>query len=159
MSRRHVSMLAGSLAICLAGCAADLSSLWPGFGKPSSEVWYEANPTSISYVSGPATAVAGQPVELQARVIIGSSSCDRFKDLSASLDEAARTVTLSGMRESKRSKGPVECTSDYGAKLATVSVTFPAAGTYRVVAERFEGAVFHPDETPRATIGIQVEAP
>ncbi|MNX69009.1 hypothetical protein D3C86_1002130 [compost metagenome] len=128
--------------------------------QPTSEpsFWYEANPTQISLVDGPQSAVAGTPVVLAARVIIGSSSCDRFKELNATVDEASRSVVLSAMRESKRSNQELACTDDYGSKLATVSVTLPSAGTYRVSAERYHPTSFLPDETPRASFDIEVSA-
>lgn len=144
------------LALALVGCKG--LALHGSEGQPSPEpsVWYEANPTDISHVEGPASGVAGTPVVLTARVIIGSSSCDRFKELRATVDEASRSVVLSATRESKRSNQDFACTDDYGSKLATVSVTPSSAGTYRVSAERYHPASFLPDETPRATFDILV---
>lgn len=141
------------LSVTLAGCAGGLAGIWQ-----SPSFWWEANPAEISYVAGPASATVGQPVVLSARVLIGSSSCDRFKDLQARVEEASRSVVLVGTRESKRSNGPLACTSDFGAKLATVSVTFPAAGAWRVSVERFASTSFAVDEQPRATIDIQVNS-
>lgn len=156
---RYAGLLLG-LSFTLAGCAQGWSTIWQGIGgpTPAPSFWYEANPAEISYVAGPASAVAGQPVVLSARVIVGSSSCDRFKELQARVDEGARSVVLSGIRESKRSDQPLACTSDLGSKLATVSVTLPMAGVYRVTAERYLAATFAIDETPRATIDVQVTA-
>lgn len=159
----HATRFAGlllGLSFSLVGCAEGWQTVWQGIGgpTPSPSVWYEANPAQISYVDGPTSAVVGQPIILSARVIIGSSSCDRFKDLQARVEEASRSVILSGIRESKRADQPLECTSDYGAKLATVSVTLPTNGVYRVTAERYHPASFAVDEIPRATIDIQVGA-
>lgn len=154
---RYAGLLLG-LSFTLAGCAQGWSTIWQGIGgpTPAPSFWYEANPAEISYVAGPATATLGQPVVLSARVIIGSSSCDRFKELQARVDESSRSLVLSGIRESKRSDQPLECTSDLGSKLATVSVTLPTAGVYRVTAERFLATTFAIDEPPRATIDIAV---
>lgn len=139
-----------ALALGVVGC----SLLNPSLGAGS--VWWEENPTAISYVAGPATASVGRPVELTARVIIGSGSCDRYQDLKATVEPASRSVRLSATRESKRSSGVLQCTGDYGARLATVSVTLPATGSYRVYVESFLGVAFAPDESPRATIDLWV---
>lgn len=142
-------------ACVLAGC-----SMLSNIETPQNPTfWWEENSTSINFVDGPMTASVGQPTTLTARVIIGSSSCDRFKSLSATVDATSRSVVLKGTRESKRSNQSLACTGDYGAKLATVSVNFPSAGTYRVVADSYEPASFAPDEDPRASIDILVVAP
>ncbi len=143
------------VAVLAAGCAAGHSSVRQA---PEPAVWYEANPAAISYLNGPATAVAGTPVVLTARVIVGSGSCDRFKELTARVDEASRSVVLAAVRESLRSDQPVPCTRDLRSTIATVSVSLPSPGTYRVTAERFEPTAFSADEPPRASFDIQVTA-
>lgn len=159
MSGPRLASLFIASTLVLAGCSGGIASLWPGIlPAPSPSVWYEANPAEITFVDGPATAVAGRPLTLAARIIVGSSSCDRFKELQVQVEEASRSVVLSGWRESKRSNQQFECTDDLGSKLATVSVTLPTAGTYRVVGERFRPVRFGLDETPRATFDLQVQA-
>lgn len=149
-----VALLAAGV---LTGCSllSNLPDTKDGTQQPQA-FWWEENPASISYVAGPATASVGQPTTISARVIIGSSSCDRFKSLTATVDAASRSVLLRGTRESKRANEPFPCTADYGAKLATVSLTFQATGSYRVTASSFEPASFDPYETPRASIDILV---
>lgn len=146
------------LALALAGCRGLPLLGLDSQPSPAPSVWYEPNPTDISFVDGPSSGIAGVPLTITARVIIGSSSCDRFKELRATVDEASKSVVLSATRESKRSNQDIACTDDYGAKLATVSVTLPTPGTYRVIAERYHPASFLPDETPRASIDIVVTA-
>ncbi|HEY9898985.1 MAG TPA: hypothetical protein V6D00_07365 [Pantanalinema sp.] len=158
MLRLRLHAFLALLALTLIGCQGLPLLGIDSRPSPEPSFWYEANPTQIASVEGPGIAVAGTPVVLAARVIIGSSSCDRFKELRATVDEASRSVVLSAMRESKRSDQELACTEDYGSKVATVSVTLPSAGTYRVSAERYHPVSFLPDETPRATLDIVVTA-
>lgn len=160
MHRPSLAFTTLALAMSLAGCAG----MVPGFlgnlaPTPSPSYWWEENPTQLANLLGPTTAQAGTPVVLSARVIIGSGSCDRFKSLSATVDEPRRTVTLSATRESKRAAAGLACTDDFGSRVATVSVTLGSAGSYLVKAERFHGAAFSPDEIPRATYDLVVQAP
>lgn len=144
------------LGSALASCSM-LSDL-PAGAPPTQTYWWAENPTAISFVDGPATALVGHATVITARVIIGSSSCDRYKSLTATVEAASRSVIIRATRESKRSNQALACTSDYGGMLATASISFPSPGTYRVVADSFEPASFSPDEYPRASMDILVVA-
>lgn len=156
-----VGMLSVSI-VALAGCQ-DLQGLWASQRqtKPGdANVRWVSEPTEILDLRGPVTAVSGVPVELEAQVVVGSSSCNKLGELTVSVDEASRIVTLKATRLTAVAEPPIPCTDDYGWMKKTVSVTLPAAGTYLVKAERFKAGFGFPDgRASQGEFTLEVESP
>ena len=164
MNRWMQVTLGATVLVGLVGCPGRLAGLFdPGLvGKttpsPSPSTWYEPVPTELALVSAEGPFRVGLAFEITARVVIGSSSCNRYRSLDATVEPASATIRISATIDTLRSsEGEVPCTMDFGTRLATVSVTVPSTGSYRIVAERFSESAGFMDETPRATLDIRVD--
>ncbi len=164
MNRWIRATVAATALVGLVGCPGRLGTLIDAglSGKPSPSpgpsTWYEPVPTELALVSAEGPFRVGQPFQITARVVIGSSSCNRYRSLEATVEPASATIRVSATIDTLRSsEGEVPCTMDFGTRLATVSVTVPSSGSYRIEAERFSEAAGFLDETPRATIDIRVD--
>lgn len=159
VSARYARMaLALILAVGLGGCGD-----WQGLGasqrdeRVDPEVRWVLEPTEILDLRGPATAVAGQAVELTVQAVIGSSSCNKPGELTLEVDAAARTVTVRATRLAAQADPMIPCTEDYGWQRQTATFTPAEPGTWRVLAERFRPGFGAPGmEDPRGELDIRV---
>lgn len=161
MQRSFIVGVLSVSIVALAGCQ-DLQGLWASQRqtKPGdAEIRWVSEPTEILDLRGPATAVAGVPVELEAQMVVGSSSCNKPGELMVSVDEGSRIVTLKATRLTAVAESPIPCTDDYGWVKKTVSVTLASAGTYAVKAERFKAGFGFPDgRTSQGELVLEVRA-
>jgi hypothetical protein len=164
MGKWMQAFVGATALVGLVGCPGRLAGLFePGLvGKsspsPSPSTWYEPVPTDLALVSAEGPFQVGQPFEITARVVIGSSSCNRYRAIAADVEPGSTTIRVSATIDTLRSSaGDVPCTMDFGTRLATVSVTVPASGIYRIVAERFSEGAASMGETPRATLDVLVK--
>jgi hypothetical protein len=162
VSRGWRRLAPGLLLVTLVGCAQGLGNLVGNLPSatptPAPSTWFEPVPADLALVSAEGPFQAGVPFIVTARVVIGSSSCNRFRAIAAQVEPASATIRVSATLDTLRSSGgEVPCTMDFGTRLSTVSVTVPSSGSYRIVADRFSESAAWLDETPRATFDIRVD--
>lgn len=129
------SLAAAVVLAVLAGCQT-----LPAPVQTSSQTASEDAPAwktvsaPLSNLVVPHSARRGQSVLLKATATLGSSSCNKDAKLSAKVDQAARTVTLSATKQT-RTGANVPCTRDLRSAEVEASFTPESAGTYTVVLE------------------------
>lgn len=150
---RSAMLLAGIAALLSVGCQ-DLERFLtsPGMLKAEPQadpsVTWVPEPTEILDLKGPSQAVVGSAVVLTVQGVIGSSSCNRFGEVTLEVDDVARTVSVAATRLAKKADVPIACTDDYGWTSATASFTPQATGTYHVTAQNFKSGYGLPGEGP-----------
>lgn len=156
---RLAAMLTGlagcSLVPLLPGVSAvPTSSPTPG-GGPSTR--WVTGPAALAIVKVGTPRIAGLPVTVTVRTVVGSSSCNRPGGVESRIDREARKVTLSAAVETLvADREELACTADFRVREATVSLEFPEAGTWSLEVDRWSEALAGFSETDAASMAVEV---
>ena len=124
------------------------------------------SPTYICHIDAPKTATVGQPVNLEVWAFAGSDGTYHLKSVTADVNQASKTVTISATTESRVDRNAGGLAVILGCKPEMVSFTPTATGVFRVEAAAFGQFSYGPasggrqrPSTPAATLDIEVAAP